>query len=421
MAMLSALLRYMLVDEQQREARLYDLAVDLSAGDYPPLTDALVRQSRGRGLLRLPVPANVAADRHRRRLCVEDLAAAAAPDPDWLAQAVLLKRDILDAMVVDLRERMAYRANDLWIEEKDGRYVLTAVDVSFRAIIRRVSRGRIGDAPPRLLHDWRTTEFLRGDPLAAEAGRDYHRLIGRLPAGEIANLADALPYLHAAELLMLLPDAKAADTLESMMPERQLQVFEELADSRARRLLSLMRPDIVADLLGRLEKDEARYWLEHMPALQYGRVLALLRYPEDTAGGIMTNDLIALPAGVQAGAALGELRRKLGTPDFINFIHIVYVVDNPSDRRLQGVLSLRDLLVADEGKPLEEIMDPYVVALQPNEPAVKAARSVIENGLPALPVLGEAGELVGAVTVDAALTFATPAGWGRRQAPRLFS
>ncbi len=420
MAMLSDLLRRKLIDERGREARLGDLAVDLSAGDYPPVT-YLTWRLPGKTQLRASWGAVRGVRSGGRVLRLDDLEGGEPVQEDWLAQAVLLKRDILDALVLDLRDRTALRANDLWLEEDDGGFSLCAVDASLGAVARRLSGGRIARNARRGLHDWKYTEFLRGDPQAARAGRDYHGLIGRLPAGEIANLADALPYLHAAELVTLLPDTKAADTLESMMAERQLQVFEELAPEQARRLLTLMRSDIVADLLGRLEPERARYWLEHMPRAQYDRVLRLLRYPEDTAGGIMTNDMVVLREDLTVGEALALLREQLKRPDFINFIQMVFVVDDEAGRRLRGVMSLRDLLVADDGRKLAEVMDPYIVTLAPLETASSAARRVIDNELTGLPVVGPEGKLLGVVTVDSALVLATAAGWGGREAPRLFS
>jgi hypothetical protein len=199
MAMLSDLLRYKLIDERGREARLGDLAVDLSAGDYPPVT-YLTWRLPGKPQLRAPggalrgIRQTGRVRRAGRVLRLDDLEGGEPVEEDWLAQAVFLKRDILDALVLDLRDRTALRANDLWLEEADGGFLLCAVDASLGAVARRLSGGRIARNARRGLHDWKYTEFLRGDPQAARAGRDYHGLIGRLPAGELANLADALPY-----------------------------------------------------------------------------------------------------------------------------------------------------------------------------------------------------------------------------------
>ena len=79
-------------------------------------------------------------------------------------------------------------------------------------------------------------------------GAGYHLRMARLPPGEIANLTQWLPYLHAAELLTLLPDPIATDTLEALLPERQVEVFGELDDDQTLRLLALMAADDAAEL-----------------------------------------------------------------------------------------------------------------------------------------------------------------------------
>ena len=137
-------------------------------------------------------------------------------------------RDIRDALVIDLVNRTTTRATDLQLNDSDGQLRLTATDAGIGAMLRRISRGLYKRVDRKALHDWRYIEFLRGDPQAVTSGARYHLRIARLSAGEIARLADYIPYLHAAELLMLLPDPKAADVLEAMSAERRLQVFEEL-------------------------------------------------------------------------------------------------------------------------------------------------------------------------------------------------
>src|SRR5450756_1171923 len=112
--------------------------------------------------------------------------------------------------------------------------------------------------------------------------------------------------------------------------------------------------------------------------------------------------MVVLREDLTGGEALALLREQLKRPDFINFIQMVFVVDDEAGRRLRGVMSLRDLLVADEGRKLAEVMDPYIVTLAPLEPATGAARRVIDNKLTGLPVVGPEGKLLGVVTVDSA-------------------
>jgi Mg/Co/Ni transporter MgtE len=275
----------------------------------------------------------------------------------------------------------------------------------------------LGHGAERRLVDWKNLEFLRGDPEAARSGGDYHRRITRLPAVSIAQLATSVPYRHAAELLTLLPDPLAADTLEALPPERQLQVFETLDRGQALRLLALMAPDTGADLVGRLTPEQAQLFLEGLPTLKARQVLDLLRYPDHTAGGIMTNDVPVVPARITIGQARAALRQQLRSPDFVYY---VYAVDNVDSRKLEGVVSLRDLLVQEDSRYVGEVMQRDILAIDPLEPAAAAARRVCELHLAALPVVSRDGRLLGAVPVDTALTQIAPTTW-RDQSIRIFS
>ncbi len=417
MALLSALVRARLVDVAGSEAHVLDLVVDLASGDYSTISHVLYRRDASQCLTPALDVIDVRGRPARPVVHIPDLSSGEPVSDDALDTLVLAKRDILDSLVIDTMNRHVMRANDLWIEEVDGRLAIQAVDASAWAVVRRLGRGLFGGGLPRHLVDWRYIEFLRGDHESAQKGRDYHRRVQGLPPAEIARLADALPYLHAAELLTLLPDPIAADALEVMTPERQLQVFEELNDDQASRLLTLMAPDAAADLVGHLLPDAAQRQLAYLPDERQRRVLELLSFPEDTAGGIMTNDIVVAPAEETVAQVRPLLAQQMTTPDFVYY---VFVVDNLEARKLRGILTLRDLLLAKEDQRLRELMYANPLTAGPLEPAVTAARRLIDAHFAALPVVGVGGRLLGAVTVDAAMAQVAPKSW-RDQAPRVFS
>jgi CBS domain-containing protein len=415
----SRLRRFDVVDDAGERTRLVDCAVDLLDGDDPPVTRIYVRGAN-RSVRALPGSAVTGLDTRARALRVASLDAARDLGEDEFGDPtlVLVGRDVLDALVLDLENRRATRANDLALEEQSGKLVLRAADVSMRALVRRLTLGRLGGRPTvKNLYDWKYVEFLRGDADAVRNGAGYHLRITRLPPGEIAGLATAIPYRHAAELLKLLPDPLAASTLAVLAPDRQLQLLEELDVEEASRLLARVGPDVAADLVGRLLPEHARDALEHLPPDRRECVVELLRYPEDTVGGIMTNDIVSARADWTVKETRARLRKRLQEPDFIFF---VYVIADEETRRLRGVLRLRDLIVADDDAVLEELMNPYVVALDPLEAAAVAAYRLVDSHLVALPVVGADMRLLGAVTVDAAISAVAPSAW-RAQAPRIFS
>ncbi len=414
MVMLSELLRFRVIDTQGESGKLTDLVLGPLDTDYPLVTHLIYRH-RQQGECVLPWTAVKRVDLKARQVKVEQ--EGQVQDADTLEQEVRLHHDVLDALILDLQNRRATRANDLWLEEEDGQLRLTAADTSGHAILRRLVRGQYRENDQNSLYDWKYIEFLRGDPEAVETGERYHRRIINLPPGEIAHLTAAIPYLHAAELLELLPEQLAADTLEVMSPERQLQVFEELEETFAIQVLKHMAPDLAADVVGHLDIDLAQHYLNRLPKPYRERIVDLLRYPANTVGGIMTNDMVTVSPRLKIGEARDSLREKLKEPDFVYF---VYVIDDQPPHKLRGVVSLRQFLTADDDQTVEEIMNPYLLALSPFDSPTEAGYRLLNSQLAALPVVGREGQLLGTVTIDAAVSQVAPRGW-RAQAPKVFS
>jgi CBS domain-containing protein len=414
MVMLSELLRFHLTDEQGENAKLIDLAIGQLDTDYPLVTHLIYQQKpRNESVLRWNAVKEI--DTIHQRIKVKNH--KEAEDINTLNQAVRLGRDVLDALILDLQNRRTTRANDLWLENQDGQFRLSAADTSGRAMLRRLVRGSYRAHDRQDLYDWKYIEFLRGDPQAVKAGARYHRRIIHLPPGEIAHLTANIPYLHAAELLQLLPEQLGADTLEVMSPERQLQVFEELDETFALQLLKHMAPDLAADVIGRLDIKVAQQYLNRLPKTSGKRILDLLKYPPDTVGGIMTNDVVTVSPKLKIGKVRTVLRKKLKEPDFVYFI---YVVEDEPPHKLRGVLSLRQLLTVEEDQTVEENMNPYLLALSPFDSPIEAGYRLLNSQLAALPVVGREGQLLGTVTIDAAVSQVAPRGW-RAQAPKVFS
>jgi magnesium transporter len=415
MVMLSKLLQYQVTDARGDSARLTDLAINQLDTDYPLVTHLIYRPLEQHDERVMPWKMVKGIDTATRQIRVDDH--AQAENIDILGQLVRLRLDVLDALILDLQNRRTTRANDLWLEKEGEELRLTAADTSGRAILRRLLGGQFDDKKRSSLYDWKYIEFLRGDPQAVETGAPYHRRIIRLPPGEIAHLSAHIPYLHAAELLALLPVQLAADTLEVMSPDRQLQVFEELEEKFAVQVLELMAPDLAADIIGRLDIKVAQHYLNHLPKTYEKRIIDLLKYPANTVGGIMTNDVVTVSPQLKIKKARTVLREKLKEPDFVYFI---YAVDDQPPHKLRGVISIRQLLTAEDDQTIEELMNPYLLALSPFDSPTEAGYRLLNSQLAALPVVGKNGELLGTVTIDAAVSQVAPRGW-RAQAPKVFS
>src|SRR5436305_10162922 len=150
MLMLSEFSRFRVADGRGARARLDDLAVALLEDDHPPVT--LLLYTGGDKRQRSLKWEAASVERGRGEIKVEDLGAGRTVSPDSLKDEVLLTRDVLDALVLDLQNRRATRANDLALEERDGVLRLRAADTTARALLRRPTRGPFPRPPARSLY-----------------------------------------------------------------------------------------------------------------------------------------------------------------------------------------------------------------------------------------------------------------------------
>ena len=191
MVMLSKLRHFVIIDDSGARAKLLDLAI-VPEADYPPITHLLLNNERREQIV-LPWKEVEQIEWRRGEIKVSNLGVAEATTDDWLKKQLLLRRDVMDALVLDLHNRRATRANDLWLEKDDGQLLLKAADTSAGAVLRRLTRGRFGAKPSRAPYDWKYIEFLRGDPHAVRNGEGDRMRIRRLPAGDLAGLHRSLP------------------------------------------------------------------------------------------------------------------------------------------------------------------------------------------------------------------------------------
>ena len=218
------------------------------------------------------------------------------------------------------------------------------------------------------------------------------------PAHEILEGWETLSGEHRYVLLTVLPPAKAAEIIAQLEPEEQLEFLETLPRFQVRGILAELDPDDLTDILQAAHEEKPALYRELTDLLEpetRAQVARLLAYEEDEAGGLMTPEYVAVRAGMTVEEVLEFLRRV--APD-AETIYYIYVVDEKG--RLIGVLSLRDLIVADPATRVKEIMNENVVYVTPDTDQEEVARLMADYDFTVLPVVDENQRLVGIVTVD---------------------
>ncbi len=242
-----------------------------------------------------------------------------------------------------------------------------------------------------------TTEVDRFTALV-DAHAPTAELARNLQAQEPADAADSLETLESsdsAEVLHSMDDEAAAEALANMELPLAAGVIEDLPADEAARYLALMDPDDAADLLQSVDNEQAQLLLANMPRLKAATLAQLAVYDPETAGGLMTTDLVRFAADSSIGQAIQNLRIHAKT-DFAQTR--VYCVDNK--QRLAGAITLRALLLNDPEKRIKDVMDAEVPALRPEIDREDVARAFDRYDYLDLPVIDEHQRLLGVVTID---------------------
>jgi CBS domain-containing protein len=397
--------------EGERVATIKDVIVLLGEEDHPPVMGFVARYRRRDFFVPRWRITSFSEQGIRLNSDILDLRPFVRREPE-----VLLARDVLDKQLIDVDGKRVVRVNDVQIIEAAGEWRVTGADVSLQGLWRRLApAGFVGTGRPVEVIDWADVGYLATDAATVQLKSTSDKL-SRLHPVEIARLAEALSYHHGSEIVEALDNEMAAEMLEEMPASAQARIIGEMDEERAADILEWMSPDEAADVLGDLPEAKAEELLGLMEGEEQADVAELLPYEDDTAGGLMTTEFVTLPRYLTVGAALARLREMAETP---NMIYYLYVVEQEESWKLAGVIALRSLILADPSVQLEEVMRDDFQTAYPYDSAREVAQKIAEYNLLALPVLDEAGDILGIVTVDDAMEILLPKGW-RQRIPRLF-
>jgi magnesium transporter len=226
-----------------------------------------------------------------------------------------------------------------------------------------------------------------GELIAAGDTAAAGELAGTMHASDLADLVEGLDEDLRIPLLSSVPLELASGALAEMEAGSQRVVLlSSLAPDLRAALLRELADDDVADLLGELDAPAQRAILETLSAEEAGELADLLRYPEDSAGGLMTTDLVAVDASLSAAQAIEEVRvQGREVEDF----YTVFVVDG--GRRLLGTVRLDDLVIADPASSVGELVEPAVATVLPVIDQEDVAHLIARYNVAALPVVGDDG------------------------------
>jgi CBS domain-containing protein/sporulation protein YlmC with PRC-barrel domain len=331
---------------------------------------------------------------------------------------VRVLQDILDHQLVDIDGARVVRAADLYVANNNKILRLVAVDVSYRALLRRLgpTRWRAHSSPGAVI-DWSSVKSFglseNGQSLKLAASRNDLR---KLRPSELADLLEDLGRTERQELLDSLTHDQAADALEEMQAKELEVLLRESSPSEAAKYLTSMEPDEAADALRDIDEDLRRELLSLMPKSSAGQVKKVLSYGEETAGGFMNTAITVAPVS----ETVQDLRARLTISDHpATEIEAIALVDN--DGKLVHDATMAELFLAEPTKKLNDVITgPTPVTVPPNASIKDVAELLINNRRSSVLVVDDDGRPLGRILADDVIDALIPER-SRYHFPRLLS
>jgi CBS domain-containing protein len=331
---------------------------------------------------------------------------------------VLLRADVLGHRLIDVQSAHLIRAADLELRQQPGpsgeeEWVLAGVDTRRRraGLLGVLGLGRRDDSE-HTFRDWSRFEPLIGHASSAGLRGQFGRL-RRLKPAQIADLLEEASKDEEDEILGHVhadPELEA-DVFEELDEDRATRLLAERSDAEIAEVLARMRADDAADAIAELPQPRRQPVLDLLPPGQRTKVLTLMGFNPTSAGGLMGLDFVALGEDAVVADALAAVSGSESLqPEALTSVHTV-----DSGGRLRGVVTVVRLVQTDPGTRLLDVSDQDPVRVGAGTDVVDVAVLMSDYNLITIPVVDEHRLMIGLITVDDVLEVTLPEDWRRRE------
>ena len=323
---------------------------------------------------------------------------------EYMLRAV---RDLLDQQIIDAQGRKVVRVTDITFEirRENGGEVLWVldIDVGLRSIFRRLVQGwlphrwvrRVQEHIPPLSIRWEFCNILDPDPLRRLRLNISNRLLEDMHPADLADIVENLSPEDREAIFENIDSEVAAEALSEVDPDIQASILESLETEKAAEIVEEMSPDQAADVLGGLEEETSHEILAEMEHEPKAEVSELLEFEEDTAGGMMNTEYIALDRNATVAAAIEALK---GNEELAESLNTIFLID--PDERLVGTVPVARLFLHTGETPLRTLVSETLIEVPVDERQDRVTELFDKYNLLALPVVDENRKLSGVITAD---------------------
>ena len=380
--------------------RIEDLVVRLGEDEYPPISGTVAKVA-GRLVF---VPAERIGEIVHGRITLTEARLDLQPFERREGE-LLLREDLLDRQLINVDGARLVRANEVEIARIEGWWRVVGIDISPQSLLRRLLPRAVA---PRAVGvsdflDWASVEPFTGH-IPTIRLRVPHPKLARLHPAELADLVEAAPHGHGEEIIAAVkhdPELEA-DLFEELADDHQLEFAEDRDDHEIADLMARMETDDAADLLAQFDDDRRGHILDLLPHVQQRRLRALLGFEPLTAGGLMSPEFVAVYTQCSQQEALDRVRRAASPSDALAWIFAIN-----THRRYRGAVSLPDLVRAEPGTPIADLVS-HGRSVTAAADLDEIVRAMTDYDLTIVPVLDNDERPIGIITVDDVLELIAP-------------
>ncbi len=225
---------------------------------------------------------------------------------------------------------------------------------------------------------------------------DLRSMMKEFHYADVAEIANELNEEEATYLIKLLDSEKTSDVLTELHEDMREAILANLSPKEIAEELEALDTDDAADIVGELPQDIVQEVISEIEDREHAKyIVDLLRYDEDSAGGLMAKELVKVNENWNVLKCVKEMRSQA---ENVTRVHSIYVVDD--EDKLKGRLSLKDLLTTSTTTPIKDVYIPKVDYVKVSEKPEEVAKIMSKYDLEAIPVVDEIGRLVGRITID---------------------
>ena len=313
----------------------------------------------------------------------------------------LLSKNLLDRKIVDINGKKVVTVRDLRVAEIAGEYRVLAVESGPLAKYKKLGLGGIAKFFMKLFRiEYKDSAIMWDDVESLEMVKDNLKLaipyqkLSKLHPADLADILEDLDSNHRKIVFESFDENLAADILEEIEPKVQESLIKDLSDHKTHEVFDNIPNDELADILEELDEETQEKILMSLETTDASEIRELMSYKDETVGSIMNKDFISFNIDVTVGETI-ELIRELNPEDEV--MYYIYIINE--EEKLQGVVSLKSLLMNSGDVKLRDIMEERVVTVNVEDKLEEVAHDFKKYDLVSLPVTDSEDRLIGIVVI----------------------